>query len=122
MESPGIWKGLVELDGAQVHLVVVEISDVGRKSKIQKYRNLLITLADDDAKQWWLSYPLHLIIIIKVDDCEGNIDEDATPFGRLLSSISVGSFTESLKLLLNFIVLMLRAAMITLEEEENMIL
>ena len=55
-----------------------------------------------------------------VDDCEGNIDEDATPFGRLLSSISVGSFTESLKLLLNFIVLMLRAAMITFEEENMM--
>ena len=79
MESPGIWKGLVELDGAQVHFVVVEISDVGGKSKIQKYRNLLITLPDDDAKQWWLSFDDN----DDCDDCEGNIDEDATPFGRL---------------------------------------
>ena len=47
-----------------------------------------------------------------VDIDEENIDVK-TPFGRLLSSVSVGSSTESLKLLLNFIVLMFRAAMIT---------
>ena len=51
--SPGIWKGLIELDGTQVHLVVVQISHVGRKSKIQKYRNLLTILTDDDAERWW---------------------------------------------------------------------
>ena len=57
-------------------------------------------------------------MIINIDDGEGNID-DETPFGRLLSSISVGSSTESLKLLLNFIVLMLRAAMITCGEKHE---
>ena len=51
--SPGIWKGLIELYGAQVHLVVVQISHVGRKSKIQKYRNLLTILTDDGAERWW---------------------------------------------------------------------
>ena len=40
-----------------------------------------------------------------------------TPFGRLLSSTSVGSSTESLKLLLNFIVLMLSAAIMTCGEK-----
>ena len=43
--SPGVGQGLVKLDGAQVHLVVVEIPDIGGKSKVQQNWNLITILA-----------------------------------------------------------------------------
>lgn len=43
--SPGVGQGLVKLDGAQVHLVVVEIPDIGGESKVQQNWNLITILA-----------------------------------------------------------------------------